>query len=166
MPIKHAIWKVTKSPAPLKEITLANEQQLEDMKIVLKDGVDYEKVLKRLQGFDFIEFAHFANKYKLHSNDPRYRDQWYIPKVTANLAWDITEGSGNLVVAVIDSGVDYSHNDINQNMWRNPVTGNYGFNIIANNENPMDLSGHGTHVAGVIGAITNNMRITGSKVKG
>ena len=127
-------------------------------KIVLKDGVDEETVLKRLQSLDFVEFAHFANKYKLHSNDPRYNNQWYIPNVKANLAWDITQGNGSLIVAVIDSGVDYSHNDIMNNMWRNPVTGNFGFNttVVIDDENPMDLSGHGTHVAGVIGAITNN----------
>ena len=127
-------------------------------KIVLKEGVDDKEVLKRLEGLDYIEFAHFANKYKLHaeSNDPRYIDQWHLQKVSANLAWDITQGNGGIVVAVIDSGVDYSHDDIIQNLWRNPATMNYGFNIIDNNENPMDSGGHGTHVAGVIGAIINN----------
>lgn len=127
-------------------------------KIVLKEGVDDVKVLKKLQELDFIEFAHFANKYALHarSNDPRYNDQWHLDRVRANFAWDITQGDGSIVVAVIDSGVDYNHSDINQNMWRNPVTGNYGFNIVAGDENPIDRNGHGTHVAGVIGSIINN----------
>lgn len=151
----------TQSSAMMQSIVTENEytQKLFRIwKIVLKDGVDDEKVLKKLQGLDFIEFAHFANIYQLHarSNDPRYNDQWHLENVSANLAWDVTQGDGSIVVAVIDSGVDYNHVDINQNMWRNSPGGNYGFNMLTGGEDPMDMTGHGTHVAGLIGAIINN----------
>src|SRR6185436_1660421 len=53
-------------------------------------------------------------------NDPRYSSQWYLPKIGAPAAWKVTTGSSNIVVAVIDTGVDYTHPDLAANMWRNP----------------------------------------------
>jgi subtilisin family serine protease len=53
-------------------------------------------------------------------NDPRYSSQWYLPKISAPTAWDVTTGSSNVVVAIIDTGVDYTHPDLAANMWRNP----------------------------------------------
>ena len=86
-------------------------------------------------------------------------------------AWNTGTGTGRTIVAVIDSGVAYNHPDLKANMWRNPgeVAGNgidddgngyvddvYGYDFVANNGNPMDDNGHGTHVAGTIGAVGNN----------
>jgi subtilisin family serine protease len=86
-------------------------------------------------------------------------------------AWDITVGSTNVIVAVVDTGIRYTHQDLQANMWRNPgeVPGNgvdddrdgyvdnvFGINAINGSGNPMDDEGHGTHVAGTIGAAANN----------
>ena len=83
----------------------------------------------------------------------------------------MTQGNTSIVVAVIDTGVDYTHSDLIENMWRNPneIQGNnidddgngyiddiYGINAILGSGNPMDDNGHGTHVAGIIGAKGNN----------
>lgn len=89
-----------------------------------------------------------------------------------NLPVDPAYSSGpNSIVAVIDSGVDYNHQDLKSNMWVNPfeIAGDgidndkngliddvYGANFVANNGNPMDDQGHGTHVAGTIGAVRGN----------
>lgn len=73
-------------------------------------------------------------------------------------AWKITEGSSNIVVAVVDTGVDSNHKDLKANMWKDPTRKGenvYGWNFVTDKPNPIDDHGHGTHVAGIIGAIAD-----------
>lgn len=107
-------------------------------------------------------------------NDPQLANLWGLGAAPgANLidAWDHTTGSGQVVVAVIDTGVDYTHPELAANMWVNPfeIPGNgidddgngfvddiYGANFFNSSGNPYDDNSHGTHVAGTIGALGNN----------
>lgn len=82
-------------------------------------------------------------------NDPGYNKQWNLTKIQAPVAWDTTKGSNNVIVAVIDSGVDYNHPDLTTHVIK-------GRDIINNDNDPMDTCGHGTHVSGIIGALTDN----------
>jgi hypothetical protein len=106
-------------------------------------------------------------------NDTYYPQQYAPGIMQLSTAWDTTVGSNAQIVVVIDTGVDYNHPDLVDNMWQNPseVAGNgvdddnngyiddiYGVNTITNSGNPMDDAGHGTHVAGIIGAKGNNNR--------
>jgi subtilisin family serine protease len=115
-------------------------------------------------------------------NDPSLTLQWGMHNtgqtggtadadIDAPEAWSLTTGNSDVVVGVIDTGVDYNHVDLNANMWRNhgEILGNgidddgngyiddyYGINAITNSGDPMDDNRHGTHVAGIIGAVGNN----------
>jgi subtilisin family serine protease len=115
-------------------------------------------------------------------NDPRFGELWGLHNtgqsggtsdadIDAPAAWDVTRGSGNTVVAVIDSGVNYAHEDLAANMWRNPgeIAGNsvdddgngfvddvYGWEFFQNDNDPADEHSHGTHVSGTIAGVGNN----------
>lgn len=108
-------------------------------------------------------------------NDPSLYLQWALNQsndVDMNLpeAWNLYTGSSTTVVAVIDTGIDYTHPDLAANIWINEadppngidddnngyVDDRHGYNALARNGNPMDDHGHGTHVSGTIGAATNN----------
>jgi len=109
-------------------------------------------------------------------NDPYFSKQWALNQsngvdINAPKAWDLNTGSGNVVIAVIDSGIDYTHPDLKDRVWmnKNEISGNnidddgngyvddvMGWNFISNTNDPLDELGHGTHCAGIIGAEGNN----------
>jgi parallel beta-helix repeat protein len=103
----------------------------------------------------------------VYPNDPGFSQLWGLHNtgqtggtagadIDALDAWNITTGSPNVVVGVIDTGIDYNHPDLAANMWINPVDGSHGYNFVTNTNDPMDDYGHGTHCAGTIGAVGNN----------
>src|SRR5881296_952082 len=93
-------------------------------------------------------------------SDPFVIDQWGLKSTGVPSAWDVTLGDRNVIVAVVDTGVWWTQPDIQANMWTNSVDGTHGWDFVNGDSNPMDIdpSGtyHGTGVAGVIGAITDN----------
>jgi subtilisin family serine protease len=84
-------------------------------------------------------------------NDPGYKYQWYIPFTKSDKAWSLVNQKREVKVAVLDTGVDYTHPDL-----RNKVLVDEGYNFVGNNYNVMDYDGHGTHVSGIIAAEANN----------
>jgi serine protease len=107
------------------------------------------------------------------SDDAGLAKQWAHDKVGSPAAWDISRGDASVVVAVLDSGVDYTHEDLAPNIWTNPgeipdngidddgdgyVDDVHGWNFVSDTNDPQsdDKSNHGTHVAGTIGAVGNN----------
>ncbi|HQU82419.1 MAG TPA: S8 family serine peptidase [Pyrinomonadaceae bacterium] len=108
-------------------------------------------------------------------NDPQFTatGMWGLNKISAPTAWDFSTGSSTVVVADIDTGLRYTHDDIAANAWTNSgeilnngvdddgngfVDDYYGWDFFYNDSNPIDdAGGHGTHTGGTIGAVGNNL---------
>jgi len=146
--------------------------------------------VKSLAQNDQVEFVEPNYIYRINkkSNDPLFANLWGLSNigqkdsngkvgkagidVNIEKAWDIQTGSKKIIVAVIDTGIDYNHPDLKANMWVNTAEKNgkkgvdddgngviddiYGYNSVANNGDPMDDQGHGSHCAGTIGAKGND----------
>jgi subtilase family protein/PKD domain-containing protein len=89
--------------------------------------------------------------------DPGWSQQWDMVKVSAPTAWNTQTDSSTAVVAVVDTGIDFAHPDLQPNLWTNS-DGSHGFTCIKGKcaKGGQDDFGHGTHVAGTIGAVGNN----------
>lgn len=142
-------------------------------KLILKKGASVPEAIKELEADPNVEYA--EPNYIIHAlmtpNDKFFGQQWYMPKISAPDAWNISTGSSSVIIAVLDTGLDYNHPDLAQNVWSNPgeIPGNgidddkngliddvRGWDFINNTNDPMDDEGHGTAVSGLIGAVGNN----------
>lgn len=86
--------------------------------------------------------------------DPLWSHLWGMKNIQANKVWRTHRDAANIIVAVIDTGVDYTHPDLKANMWTKG--GRHGYDFFDDDAEPLDEQGHGTHVAGTIGAEGNN----------
>ncbi len=111
------------------------------------------RVIRRLQADSRIRYAEPDYIFSAHTttpNDPYYAAyQWDMRKIHANDAWDVTTGTSSVIVAVVDTGVDLTHPDLQAN-----VIGGYDF--VNDDASPEDDQGHGTHVAGIVAAVGDN----------
>ncbi len=87
-------------------------------------------------------------------NDPFLSKLWGMKNSGATKAWPLIHDSPKVIVAVIDSGVDYTHPDLKDNMWSR--NGQHGYDFYDNDSDPLDEQNHGTHVAGTIAGTGNN----------
>ena len=130
--------------------------------LALPAGATVPGFITRYRQSGLVEFA--EPDYVMHTalvpDDPKYTDgtAWGLNKIEAPAAWDVLTSASNIIVAVLDSGIRYTHEDLAANMWVNPSDGGHGWNAIANTNDPWDDSsdGHGTQMAGIIGAVGNN----------
>lgn len=115
-------------------------------------------------------------------NDPAIKQAWGLKKSDAARAWSVSQGTKDTIVAVIDTGIDEDHEDLKNNLWVNPgesgldSNGNnkatngvdddrngyiddvHGWNFVSSNNKLTDNHGHGTHIAGIIGAEASNKK--------
>jgi subtilisin family serine protease len=181
----------------IKSYLIKNNDRLEDeyesidglVAIDDLDGVDAEALARWYAQLEDVEYAEPVFRIQLnhdlpgkhkHADDVRFNEQWSLAntgqgggKAGADIsvlsAWFKTTGSSKIVVAVLDSGVDYRHFDLINNIWERPpdmaaysddelgeFNDLHGFNATDNWRDPMDDNGHGTHCAGIIGAEGNN----------
>ena len=141
------------------------EEKTEFEKLKADDSIEY-----------IVENIKFHAVSSLLTNDPQSGAQWALQKVKASEAWAYSQGSPSVVVAVIDTGINWSHEDLEKQIWWNKVeTENNGkdddnngyvddvrgWDFFGNDNNPDDETssqnpGHGTHCAGIVGATGNN----------
>jgi len=183
----------------IENLTSRLNDEVED-RIEAVDGLDViedednrsaDEVVAQYRALSEVEYAEANSEIKLdhegagkhvHANDELFYKQWGLfnhgqdggksgADISAMQAWAVTKGSDQVVVAVLDSGVDYTHPDLAGNIWTRPeiikqyededltegaIDDVHGFNVVEDNGDPMDDNGHGTHCAGIIGAEGGN----------
>lgn len=117
-------------------------------KLTTSELTDY---FKNLSNVEFAEPNYLYLQNQIGPNDLLYREQyqWNLPSIRAESGWDLSRGKEDVVIAIVDTGVDLNHPDLKNRLTE-------GFNVIENNNYPDDDNGHGTHVAGIIASETNN----------
>jgi acyl carrier protein len=149
-------------------------------KLELAAGRDTKTAVLQLLLNPQVEFAEpnfLIAKEDVNPNDPQFQEQWALQNsgqgggqfdsdIRARSAWDKTRGAASTIIAVIDSGIDFTHPDLANNQWTNPQPNSagdlHGWDFVADNGEIKDEQGHGTAVAGIIAAEGNNaLGITG-----
>ncbi len=152
----------------------------ESVKAVAANDIDVDAAVDLLDA-DLVEyispnFIYTANR---TPNDASYGSLWGMNQandvdINAPEAWDVLtdDGAKDIIVGIVDTGIDYNHPDLAANIWINPLEANgspgvdddgngvvddiRGYNGITNSGDPMDDNNHGTHCAGTIGGVGNN----------
>ena len=161
-------------------ISLFGVQEAQTLKLTLENH-GKENVLETIEKLNALPNVEFAEpNYIYHlldtPNDPYYTNgrQYGLDLINAPAVWSMGIDCSDVVVAVLDSGVLMTHPDLKDNIWTNPgeagelanngidddgngyIDDVHGWDFGDNDNNPTDISGHGTHVAGIVGAVTNN----------
>ena len=142
--------------------------------VASSDNLSTEKMIRKLEKQDMVKAV--SPNYSRHicSDGDAFRDyQWALdpyPGLDADAEWGTgNTGSKENVVAIIDTGIYYKHDDLQGQIWNNPfgskLKGKHGFDFVNADTNPEDDNGHGTHCAGIIGAATNGTGVQGVNQK-
>ena len=145
----------------------AGSDIVEGLRIVHMSSADTLTAIAALRARDDVLYAepNYIVRADATPNDPRFlsNELYGLNKIAAPQAWDITTGSKNIVVAVIDEGIDLTHEDLQANIWTNPnpgsipgITGDIHGYDFRSNTGTIVPELHATHVAGTIGAVGNN----------
>ncbi len=192
--VKDELLVKFKPSIAIQDITALTEQLgIQMIKTIPRIGVQryriakpekLQETIKKLLANPKVEYA--EPNFILHAleipNDPAFSNLWGLNNtgqtggksdadIDAPEAWDKNKGSKNIIVAIIDTGIDYEHPDLKDNIWINngEIPGNgvdddnngfvddvHGWDFRNNDSDPMDDNRHGTHCAGTIGAVGNN----------
>lgn len=129
-------------------------KKLDSTVVFRSNTLTTRELIKYFESKANVEFAEPNFLYlqnQIGPNDLLYIEQyqWNLPAIRAEGGWDLSRGQEDVVIAVVDTGVDLNHPDLKNRLTE-------GYNMIENNNYPDDDNGHGTHVAGIIAAETNN----------
>ncbi len=140
-------------------------------RVILKKNTNVEQAVKKYRSMPEVEYAQPNYIYKALAipNDPDYSLSWGLKNtgqivngttgtsgkdIQAEDAWNTLTDCSDVIVAVLDTGINYNHRDLSSNMWGGST--HHGYDFIDDDNDPMDMNGHGTHCAGIIGASGND----------
>jgi len=159
------------NPHPAKPADLSGLSCI--YRLQLKPGSNVLQVATALTADPDVEYAEpdYIARQADAPDDPRYGEQWALQKIQIEGAWTVVTGTSAIVIAMVDSGIDLEHPDLAPNLWTNPgevpdngvdddgngfVDDVRGWNFIAATNDVGDDNGHGTLVAGIVAARTDN----------
>ncbi|MBX2976714.1 MAG: S8 family serine peptidase, partial [Ignavibacteriaceae bacterium] len=176
---KLSFLQIEETSAFLKTYSAKRNPEIDKI-VIIKYSNDLDpfhimQILKNDYSIDWVE-PKFVYEVGFIPNDPEYIAQWGLAKVKAAEAWDISKGDTNIVIGIIDTGVDWDHPDLAANIWinKNEIPNNGidddnngyiddirgwdfgGLTGTPDNDPMEDRPDHGTHVAGIASAVTNN----------
>ena len=141
----------------------------------VRPGTDVQDLLDRLNREESVAYAEPVPDIRLfyQPNDPRFPEQHYLEQIEAPSAWDSVQGDSSVVIAIVDTGTDMDHPDLQGNFWRNPdesengqdddsngkVDDIRGWDFVEEDNDPSNgnkPNRHGTHVAGIAAARTDD----------
>lgn len=143
--------------------------------VILPDGMSVREAIQSYKQESSVAEAqpNFIYRLNLTPNDPMLGSLYGMTKISAPAAWDMTTGSNSVVVALLDTGINYNHEDLAGNVWTNPgeiaangidddangyVDDLHGIDTVFLDSDPQDDHSHGSHCAGTIGAVGNNAK--------
>ena len=179
----HKKMQSIKSKFARRSKRISKEAEVKDLSniyiIDVPEDTDIGAITEEFSADQHVEYAEPDYTYSIDyiPNDPSYNSQWAHQNIESESAWDIEKGSSGVVIAIVDTGVDYNHIDLSTNIWVNPgeISGNgidddgngyiddfRGWDFYNVDNSPMDDHSHGTHCAGIAAAVGNNsIGITG-----
>ncbi len=150
---------------PVNLDRFAGSDLVEGLRLARTQPGDTMKAIAALEARDDVLYAepNYIVRADATPNDPSFGQLYGMTTIGAPQAWDITTGNRNIVVGVIDEGIDIVHPDLQPNIWTNPspgsiaaITGDLHGYDFRDNTGTIAAESHATHVAGIIGAVGNN----------
>ena len=155
--------------------TIRSESKLVPGLVTIDTEVSVERALKILStkrnAIKYVEPVYIVEAFDTVPNDPMYGDLYGMDQIRAPQAWDEHVGDQEFIIAIIDTGIDYTHPDLVANIWTNPgeipnngqdddgngyVDDVHGYDFYDYDSDPMDYNSHGTHCGGTVGGVGNN----------
>ena len=133
----------------IPQIGIAIAEKSADAEETTEELSSFMKSQSNVEEFEPVNLVKLEKIQGSKANDPELKKQYHLDMINMNKAWSVTTGVNKIKIAIVDTGIDLNHPDLKSKIVQ-------GANIVDPNQKPMDDNGHGTHVAGIAAAATDN----------